>query len=284
MTPQDRSPTGAHRKRTGREVVAEHRTPPEDLRADCARCEALCCVGPPFQRSADFAISKPAGTPCPNLADDFRCRIHDSLRDKGFRGCLGYDCLGAGQKLVQRTFAGTSWRDDPGTAAAVFAVLPVMRALHELLRHLDEAARRTTDGDLREVALGMRWRLDEVSLGPPDALRALDLDALRRDVGPLLEAVSAQVRRGLPAYGRDHAGADLVGARLAGADLRGASLRGTYLMGADLRGADLRQADLLGADLRGADLTGADVSDALYCLPSQFAAAAAPPGGDLTLG
>ena len=48
--------------------------PPDDprhaLRADCSRCEALCCVAPAFAASADFAIDKPAGVPCPRLRDD----------------------------------------------------------------------------------------------------------------------------------------------------------------------------------------------------------------------
>ncbi|HEY6597232.1 MAG TPA: pentapeptide repeat-containing protein, partial [Asanoa sp.] len=36
-----------------------------ELRADCTRCVGLCCVAPAFSASADFAIDKPAGRPCP---------------------------------------------------------------------------------------------------------------------------------------------------------------------------------------------------------------------------
>ncbi len=75
------------------------------LSADCANCFGLCCVGPAFAASADFAIDKAAGTPCPNLGGDFRCGIHDQLRPKGFAGCTVYDCFGAGQKVSQVTFA-----------------------------------------------------------------------------------------------------------------------------------------------------------------------------------
>ena len=58
----------------------------QDLRADCGRCAALCCVAPAFTVSADFAVSKPAGRPCPHLLGDFRCGIHAGLRDRGFPG------------------------------------------------------------------------------------------------------------------------------------------------------------------------------------------------------
>ena len=106
-----------------------------DLRADCTRCAGLCCVALPFAASADFAFDKPAGTECPNLLDDFRCGIHQSLRERGFAGCTAYDCFGAGQQVTQVTFAGHNWRTTPGRAQQMFAVFPVMRQLHELLRN-----------------------------------------------------------------------------------------------------------------------------------------------------
>jgi hypothetical protein len=76
------------------------------LRADCARCAGLCCVAPAFVASTDFALDKEAGQPCPNLAPDFRCTIHDRLRQAGFPGCAAYDCFGAGQRVTQVTFGG----------------------------------------------------------------------------------------------------------------------------------------------------------------------------------
>ena len=58
-----------------------------ELQADCSRCFALCCVAPGFAKSADFGYTKPAGKPCRNLLDDFRCAIHSTLRRQGFSGC-----------------------------------------------------------------------------------------------------------------------------------------------------------------------------------------------------
>ena len=87
-----------------------------ELHADCARCFGLCCVALPFARSADFAVDKPAGTPCTNLQEDFRCGIHGALRERGFAGCTVFDCFGAGQKVSQVTFGGQDWRRAPGTA------------------------------------------------------------------------------------------------------------------------------------------------------------------------
>jgi hypothetical protein len=243
------------------------------LRADCSRCAALCCVGPAFAASADFAIDKPAGTPCPNLRPDDRCDIHDRLPDRGFPGCTVFDCFGAGQRIVQGTFGGRSWRESPELAGEQFAVLPVMRRLHEVLWYLTEAAELPAAAPLRAEVTAARERTDRLAAGSAEELTALDVGGFRGEVGELLQRVSELVRAGVPKRARDRRGADLMSRDLRGARLRGASLRGAYLIGADLRGADLRTADLLGADLRAADVRGTDLSGCLFLTQPQVTAA-----------
>jgi uncharacterized protein YjbI with pentapeptide repeats len=254
------------------------------LHADCARCFGLCCVALAFTRSADFPIDKDAGEPCRNLRPDHRCGIHPDLRERGFVGCTVYDCFGAGQKISQSTFAGQDWREHPEVRTSMFALLPVLRHVHELLWHLTEAVALTRghDDDSHDPALTSDLqaavdRVEGLSLGAPDELLALDIDALRSGVNPLLLRASegARARSAHQPTGRraDHRGADLIGRRLAGADLRGASLRGALLVGADLTRADLRGADLIGADLRGTDLSGADLAGALFLTQAQVNAA-----------
>ena len=240
------------------------------LRADCARCFALCCVAPAFSASADFAIDKPAGEPCPHLHRDFRCGIHDRLRPRGFPGCTVYDCFGAGQQVAQVTFGGRDWRQAPHTASRMFAVFGVMRQLHELLWYLSEAltlpVAAPVHGELRR-AFDETGRLTG---GTPEELVALDVSGHRDTVNVLLSKASALVRG---TGGADRRGTDLIGADLRAADLRAANLRGAYLIGADLRRTDLGLADLTGADLRGADVRGADLRRALFLTQSQLDAA-----------
>ncbi|MEU6507017.1 pentapeptide repeat-containing protein [Streptomyces sp. NPDC046942] len=246
-----------------------------DLRGDCAQCFGLCCVALPFATSADFALNKPAGTPCPNLQGDHRCGIHAELRTKGFTGCTVYDCFGAGQKVSQVTFAGQDWRTGSKEhTRRMFDTFPVVRQLHELLWYLTEAlglpAARPVHADLRE-ALEETERLTRQT---PEELAALDVAAHRQRVNVLLLRTSELARAGgKKGKRKDRRGADLIGARLRGADLRGASLRGAYLIAADLTGADLRDTDMIGADLRDADLTDADLTGAFFLTQPQVNAA-----------
>jgi hypothetical protein len=235
-----------------------------ELRADCDRCAALCCVATAFSASADFAIDKPAGRPCPHLDAGFRCSIHDRLGPGGFGGCAAFDCLGAGQQVVQVTFGGRDWRAEPGVSASMFTAFAVMRQLHELLWYLNEAlALAPAEPLAREVDAAFS-ATELLTFCGPSELAALDVDAHRRVVNAVLLRVSDQVRERAGRRGSDLRGADLAGKNLRGADLAGASLRGALLIGANLRGADLRYADLTGADLRGADLSGADLAESLF--------------------
>lgn len=234
-----------------------------DLRADCSSCFGLCCVALTFSRSADFAIDKPAGDPCPSLSEDFRCSIHSKLRPAGFPGCTVYDCFGAGQEISRR--AGKSWREQPGQE--MFAALPILRQLHELLWYLTEALEyKVFEADVRTAIA----RVEDVSRTAD--LTTVDVVAERAAVNEILLKTSQRVR-GKQSKKKERRGADLIGARLRGADLQKANLRGAYLIGADLRDADLRQADLIGADLRDADLRGANLTGALFLTQSQVNAA-----------
>lgn len=245
----------------------------QDLRADCGSCFGLCCVALTFSKSSDFPADKAAGTPCANLRQDFRCGIHQKLRQKGYSGCTVYDCFGAGQKVSQSTFGGTDWRQDPDTARQMFDVFPVMRQLHELLWYLTEAL---TLPQTRPISAELRRALDRtegLTRGTPAAVADTDVAAHRADVNVLLLRTSDLVRADIRRKKKDRRGADLFGARMRGADLRGVTLRGACLIAADLRGADLRQTDLIGADFRDTDLRGADLTGSIFLTQSQVNAA-----------
>jgi hypothetical protein len=246
-----------------------------DLLADCGRCSGLCCVAPAFARSADFALDKPAETPCPNLRisapgrSDAPCSIHASLTERGFPGCVAFDCFGAGQRVT------ADWRDGAGAAREAFDAFAVLRPLHEILWYLSEPL-DDAPGDLRdEVARAAAW-VSGLAEGP---LGGVDVAAVRAEVGELLGRVSAAVRgSAAPGHPRaDLVGQDLRSGRASRRPLSGTTLRGALLMGADLRGVDLGRADLLGADLRGADLRGAALDRTLFLTVPQVTAARGDP-------
>lgn len=239
-----------------------------DLRAHCADCAGLCCVVPAFTTSSDFAIDKPSGVACPNLApEDFGCTIHDVLRERGFPGCTVYDCFGAGQRVVQEHFEGRDWRTSPAIREQMFATFEVVERLHELLWYLEDAASRPAARPLRDEVIGLRETVRAAAAAPA----GVDVVSLQLRTDPLLGEVSRLVRAG--ADGQDLRRRDLSGRDLRAGSWVAADLRGAVLIGADLREVDLTDTDLLGADLRGADVAGADLRTALFLTQFQLNAA-----------
>ena len=88
-----------------------------NLLPDCENCFGLCCVALYFSASEGFPINKNAGEPCPNLKQDFHCYIHNNLLEHGLKGCLAFECFGAGQKVAKVSFVGHDWRKVPESSS-----------------------------------------------------------------------------------------------------------------------------------------------------------------------
>ncbi len=250
----------------------------ENLTADCSQCFGLCCTALNIIASSDFPINKPAGSLCANLQSDYGCKIHDNLREKGFKGCTVFDCLGAGQVVSQVTFKGLSWRDDPEFGAKMFQVFPIMEQIHEMIAYAAEALSYELPQDLSEKLNVQLKDLQCLTIRDADHLLSLDIVMYRFPLNGLLSETSQYIRERLTsslsnpkkAKEYNHERADWTGKNLSGQDLQAVNLRGAYLIAADMSNADLRGADFIGADLRDADLRGADLSTGMFLTQMQM--------------
>lgn len=245
---------------------------PLKYKSNCESCFGLCCVALPFIKSTDFAKDKDGGVPCKNLQSDYRCGIHGTLREKGFKGCTVYECFGAGQKVSQVTYNGNDWRANPDTAKEMFDVFPIMQQLHEMLYYLQEALNLVVT---RSIHVELKKALEETETLTqlrPRAILELNVSDHRAVVNELLlktsELVRSQVKKDKN-HKKIGRGTDLFGAKLRGTNLKGSNLRGAFLIAADLRDADLRSSDFIGADLRDADIRGANLIGSIFLTQAQ---------------
>lgn len=245
------------------------------LSADCKNCFGLCCVALCFSALEGFPVNKEAGEPCLNLQKDFTCCIHKNLLETGLRGCIAFDCFGAGQKVSLVSYRGRDWRSSPEIANQMFKVFMVMQRLHELLWYLTEALKLMTAHQNYEKLTELLIETEELTHLSPNSLIELDLESHRNKVNPLLIETSQLIgsrftrRTNLRSKKILGGGQDLIGADLRKTDLRGESLRGAYLIAANLRDVDLSGTDLIGADLRDADLRGANLSNSIFLTQAQ---------------
>jgi uncharacterized protein YjbI with pentapeptide repeats len=248
-----------------------------NLISDCEHCFGLCCVALYFAASEGFPKNKNAGEPCPNLNKEFRCRVHNSLLKDGLKGCLAFECFGAGQKVAQVSFDGQDWRKVPVSSKQMFKVFLIMRQLHELLWYLTEALSLKQTSPIHSELRLMIDEIERITYLRPDFLMEIDVAEHRAKVNTLFIRTSELVRNKVLQGQKSHQrrkktfsrGADLIAADLRSIDLRGANLRGALLIAANLSGSDLYGTDFIGADFRDADIRGADLSKSIFLNQAQ---------------
>ncbi|MCP1144751.1 pentapeptide repeat-containing protein [Lysinibacillus endophyticus] len=240
-------------------------------KADCENCFGLCCVALPYAKSADFAVDKDGGTPCKNLDEHFRCRIHSDLRNKGFKGCTVYECFGAGQQVSQNTFNGQDWRKHPQIAEEMFNVFPKMQQLFEMLYYLQEGLNLEITQPLHNEILKVKGEVEALTELSPNSVLELDIPQHRMKVSIVLEKISSIVRGNEKTQLKKTG--NLFGANLKGKKLKGTNFRGSLLIATNLSNADLQNCDFLGADLRDADLSNANLSGSIFLTQAQVNAA-----------
>lgn len=167
----------------------------KSLTADCSKCFGLCCTALHIVESSDFSMNKPAGTPCMNLQSDSSCQIHSQLREKGFKGCTVFDCLGAGQVVSQVTFNGQSWRESPDIGKKMFQVLPIMEQIHEMIAYVAEAPSYDIPDDLANKLTTKLKELQNLTKLDADNLLSLDLVMYRFSINELLTEAGDFVRK-----------------------------------------------------------------------------------------
>jgi uncharacterized protein YjbI with pentapeptide repeats len=235
---------------------------------DCTHCLGLCCTALAFSRSSDFGHDKPEATPCRNLDADYSCRIHDRLRDSGYKGCTVYHCFGAGQHLSQRTFQGD---DAPKRRQAIYAAFPKMVHLFEMFWYVTDGKRDVTRDILNQLDETLA-ALTRCAALPADQFARLDMMSIRQTVRPLLEMIASRVQVQYSGR-RDQTPRDWVGKHLQERDFSGASVQNQWLQATNLSNSRLCGVNFLGADLRECNVKDADLTDALFLTQAEINAA-----------
>jgi hypothetical protein len=143
----------------------------------------------PFDAGDDFSFDKAGGEPCRHLDASHACTIHDALEERGFGGCVKFDCYGAGQRVVQEVFDGKSWRDDPALIKPMSEAFYRMRAIHDLLILLRETRRLPLERVDEQSLDALVGKLTPAGGWSQAALVGLDLKTVRSEVYDFLASL-----------------------------------------------------------------------------------------------
>lgn len=267
------------------------------LESDCSNCCGLCCTALCFSKTEGFPADKEAGIPCRHLCEDFSCDIHSSLSRLRMKGCINYDCFGAGQITAEIIFQGKSWRQLPDPEE-MFRIFFLELKLHEAMWYLEEAALlspaatlspriHTALAGIERLAYGSRPYLTEDGVHE-EIIKVNGL--LKETIRMTLDYAASQMmppkKAGAPRTARDHSASSrkypkthgsgslrYLGYNFQGADLSAIDFSSSFLIAANLKGCRLYGTCFLGTDLRDADISGADLRDAFFLTQMQINAA-----------
>jgi len=264
----------------------------EKLFIDCSNCSGLCCVDLYFAKSEGFPYDKPAGEPCKNLMEDFRCKIHDTLLEKKMKGCLAYDCFGAGQKVTSVIYNGASWRASQQVTEQMSAVFLIITRLHQMLWYLIEASSICATKDLWEDIARLIEENNHMTDITPDKILELDLEQYKKRVDRILKKSSDLVALSFKKpEGQEKQEntdkekmSDYIGKNLQKKDLAGKDFSLCLMIAANIKGCKLKGANFLGTDMRDTNIEDADLSESFFLTQGQINAARGNAGTKLPAG
>lgn len=249
------------------------------MKINCKDCCGLCCTALYFAKSEGFPHDKPAGIPCSHLCADYQCDIHGQLFLRKMKGCMAYDCFGAGQWVTQQLFKGNNLT--AVNKEFMFTVFIKVVQLHQMLWYLCEAAISIKDINVLDQINHQIQQLINILAEPVKEVAACDVDAIRHHVNQCLKQVCNIIST---AYCTRHIkGHDAIGKKFNRADLSGHDYSMCLLMAADFKGCTLDQTNFLGADLRDADLRNTDLSHSCFLTQGQINSAKGNPATKLPI-
>lgn len=240
----------------------------EHMKSDCSKCSGLCCTALFFSKMDGFPNDKASGQPCVNLLKDYRCKIHSQLEKQKMKGCIGYDCFGAGQHVTQAIYQGKAWNELPNQATEIFDVFIMVFQLYQIRYYLIEAMTLIPAQPLKE---SIQCLIDEnikMCHYRPDSILSLDLEQYRHKSNNILKQVCRLLQQSIHSENKK-VPANLLGGNFKGRDMSGADLSTKLLIAANFEKSLFHGTIFLGADTRDTNFNNADLSEAVFLTQGQ---------------
>lgn len=240
------------------------------LTINCEECCGICCTALYFTKMDGFPEDKVAGKPCVNLRDDFKCNIHNKLEEYKLKGCMAYDCFGAGQKVTQEVYGGLDWKKNPKQAKQMFQVFLTVFELHQMLWYLIQAEMNILDSVLQKHIDDLIEENVKMTGLTAEEIIILDLGDYRTQVNQVLKETCNLVHSNTQSSSDKKHPVDYMGKSFKKQNLDGKDFSMTLLIAANLEECSLNATNFLGADMRDTNLKNTDLTKSLFLTQMQI--------------
>ncbi|MFQ8705614.1 MAG: pentapeptide repeat-containing protein [Thomasclavelia sp.] len=233
------------------------------LKTNCSQCSGLCCTALFFFKIDGFPKDKKAGQPCHNLLNDFRCKIHTQLKEKKLKGCIGYDCFGAGQYVTQYIYQGQTYKDLPNQANEIFDVFIIVFQLFQIRYYLLEVLTLDISSKRKDEIKNLIIENKKICSYPAFKLANFNIKVYKDEINPILKQICLQIRGNKKSY------STFLAKNFKGEDMSGLDLSMKLLIAANFNSCKFDNTIFLGADTRDTDFSNADLKKALFLTQGQ---------------
>lgn len=230
----------------------------EELKVDCSKCSGLCCTALFFSKIDGFPENKVAGKPCTKLKSDYHCKIHQELEKRNMKGCIGYDCFGAGQHVTQCIYKGETWQTSQEQSQEIFDVFVIVFQLYQIRYFLEESILVIPAKELWSDIKNLINENEALCHSTPKSILDIDIESYRNKVNIILKQVCTSIIKcfknsdnkrltdflGRSFKKRDMSGLDLSMKLLIATNFDSCTFDGTVFLGADTRDTDFSNSDL----------------------------------------
>ena len=238
------------------------------LKIDCKNCSGLCCVSLYCIKTDGFPANKEAGIPCAYLGSDFGCNIHSKLLEKNYKGCIAYDCFGAGQRATELCLSNGTWKTNSRQADIIFETFMIVFQLHQMLWYLVEAFQLTSDNKLKSAIDELILENEQMAEMLPENCSKADLSSYRLKVNTILKQISSALS--ISASATRHSDMTYLGKNFKKVNLDGKDFSMSLMIAANLTGCSLKKTNFLGADIRDANVKDTDLSESIFLTQMQI--------------
>lgn len=231
----------------------------------------MCCVALYFSKAEGFPENKKAGTPCKNLQTDYQCSIHAQLSANSLKGCISYDCFGAGQQVTSLMPKRPIWNAiSPKEKDMIFSAFLTVMQLHHSLWYLAEATTLClpkTEKEQLELLLIEGKKLAEQ---PIEVLQNRNIKPFQNKTNHLLKIISQEIRMKFCSDNKTVYSQNYMGKSLKRRNFTGQDFSMSLLIAASLEQSNLYGVNFLGADMRDTDIKNTDLSHSLFLSQMQI--------------
>lgn len=241
----------------------------EQLKADCSKCSGLCCTALFFSKIDGFPENKKAGKPCTNLQNNYRCKIHHELEKRNMKGCIGYDCFGAGQHVTQYIYKGDTWQTSPEQSKEIFYIFVIVFQLYQIRYFLEESKLIIPAKKLWSDIENLIKENEALCNSTPQSILKTNIDSYRNKVNITLKQVCASIIK----YFNNSSNSRLtefLGRNFKNRDMSGLDLSMKLLIAANFDNCIFDGAVFLGADTRDTNFSNADLREAVFLTQGQI--------------